>query len=158
MSELESIPFAPDMPTVVELHPDPTLTLSQFVEAQDENAREPLVVSDQGTALPAGGLGFLAGRASDGKTTFAVDFSLHAEAGTDYLGLSFPRPVRVLWIQNEGPREAFREKIGRRLQTWSRPASPRIWDEPASWRLVKMSSSERASACNTSSACTRSTL
>jgi hypothetical protein len=118
---------------------DPTVTLAEFVAARDEDAAEPLVAADEGTMCPSGGLIFLAAKVGDGKTTFTVELSLHASAGIDFLGLRFPRPLRVLVIENEGPREAFRQKLEGRLAHWGGDGEPRIWDVPAEWGQVRIS-------------------
>lgn len=120
---------------------DPTFTLAEFVARRDENARGPLVTAEQGTIIAAHSLTLVPAKAGDGKTTFAVDFSLHAAAGLDFCGLSFPRPLNVLWVQNEGPRDAFQTKLDVRLSSWEH-ATPRIWDEPATWGLMKVSAPE----------------
>ena len=82
----------------------------------------------------------LAAKTGDGKTTFVVELILHAAAGVEYLGLRFPRPLRILIIENEGPREAFREKIERRLADWPHDSElVRVWDEPATWGAIRAS-------------------
>jgi RecA-family ATPase len=118
---------------------DPTVPLSEFVASPDENVAEALATADEGTLAPAGGLIFLAAKVGDGKTTFTVQFVLHASAGIDFLGMSFPRPLRVLIIENEGPREAFRQKLEARLTHWDGDGEPRIWDVPAEWGQVRVS-------------------
>ena len=142
MSETD-IEFGIGMPEVVDLHSDPTKTVREFASSPEEDATEPLVTAEQGTILPAGGLGMLAAKAADGKTTIGVDFSLHAAEGMEYVGLTFPRKLKVLWIQNEGPREAFRAKLEARLASWPEERElPRIWDEPSRWGLMKISTPE----------------
>jgi hypothetical protein len=43
-------------------------------------------------------------------------------------------------VQNEGPREAFRQKLEAAATHWSHATEAvRIWDEPASWGSVKVS-------------------
>jgi 5S rRNA maturation endonuclease (ribonuclease M5) len=118
---------------------DPTVTFAEFVAREDDNPKEPLVTIEQGVALPAGGLALLVATTSHGKTTLAVEFILHASAGLDYLGLSFPRALRVLVIQNEGPRDAFRLKLEARLAHWHHGGEPRIWDVPNEWGMVRLS-------------------
>lgn len=123
---------------------DPTVTLEQFVASRDESSGQPLITSDHGTILPAAGLALFVSRPSAGKTTKAVDLLLHAAAGRDYLErLSFPRPLRILVIQNEGPRDAFIDKIEHKLANWQpqkgETAEPiRIWNEPARWGLIRL--------------------
>jgi hypothetical protein len=117
---------------------DPTATFTEFV-ARKAETKEALVTSAEGTLLPAGGLVIHVAKTGDGKTTMTVEFVQHAAAGIDYLGLSFPRPLRVLVIENEGPREAFRAKLGVRVEFWKDEGEPRIWDVPAEWGTVRLS-------------------
>jgi hypothetical protein len=42
-------------------------------------------------------------------------------------------------IENEGPREAFRSKLARRLTHWMNGGEPRVWDVPAEWGQVRIS-------------------
>jgi hypothetical protein len=119
---------------------DPTVTYSEFVARVDENASEPLLVCDQGSAFLCGSLGLLVAKTGDGKTTLAVAFALHASAGLDFAGFSFPRPLRLLVVQNEGPREAFRQKLAAAAAHWPKALETvRVWDEPESWGSVKVS-------------------
>jgi hypothetical protein len=126
---------APGLPLV-----DPTVTFTEFVANRDENTAEPLIAADEGTLLPAGGLAILAAKVHDGKTTFGVvELVLHACAGVVFVELEFPRPLRVLVIENEGPREAFRQKLEARLATWEHDGTPRIWDSATEWGQVRIS-------------------
>ncbi len=119
---------------------DPSVTVAEFVARVDETQADPLIASEHGTMLPAAGLAILAGKSDDGKTTFAIDLALHSAAGLPFCGLTFPRPVRWLIVENEGPREAFREKLERRLSTWPHPHDGvRIWDEPSRWGQIRAS-------------------
>lgn len=134
--------FAPDMPLVA----DPTVTIDEFVARTPDDTTPPLIECEQGSVLPAGGLGLAAGKTSSGKTTWIVDLCLHAAAGADYCGLTFARPLRVLIVENEGPRESFRQKLERRIAHGPErddQAQPvRIWDEPARWGMVRLSDEE----------------
>ena len=119
LAAVESTPvYVPSSLSGEDVDADPTVTFAEFVASKDETSGEPLITAEQGTVLPPGGLVILAAKTGDGKTTLTVEFVLHASAGLDYLGLSFPRPLRVLVIENEGPREAFREKLEARLEHW----------------------------------------
>jgi AAA domain/Toprim domain len=113
---------------------DPTLTFTEFVARRDESTSGSLITCEQGTLLHAGGLAMLAAIVGHGKTTLSVELVLHAGAGLDYT-----RPLRVLVIENEGPREAFREKLEARLVTWEHDGELRIWDVPPEWGLVRIS-------------------
>jgi hypothetical protein len=119
---------------------DPTVTFAEFVANRDDEQRDPLIsTADHGTLLPAGGFALLAATIGHGKTTWVAELVQHAAAGRDYNGLRFPRPLRVLVIENEGPREAFREKIERRLAIWEHGGEPRIWDVPTAWGQIRIS-------------------
>ena len=69
---------------------DLTVTLTEFVAHRDETAAPPLISSNHGTLCPAAGCVILVAKTGDGKTTFTVEAVLHAAAGIDYIGLSFP--------------------------------------------------------------------
>lgn len=119
---------------------DPTVTFAEFVADRDENTADPLIAAEEGTLLPAGGLAILAAKVHDGKTTLGVvELVLHACAGVEFLRLTFPRALNILVIENEGPREAFRQKLEARLSTWEHDGAPRIWNSPAEWGQVRVS-------------------
>lgn len=143
MSDLDGLQFEPVESVAAEVGPpvgDPTVTLREFVRRESGNVKEPLVLCAQGTLLPAGGLMQVVGPAGEGKTTFAVDLVLHAAAGLDYLCFRFPSPVRVLFIELEGPRMAFRDKVEARLRDWPHDGDIRIWDDDADdpWGSVRL--------------------
>lgn len=58
------------------------------------------------------------GNGGAGKTTLAIDLACHLGAGDDWLGVSVAKPLRVLIIENEGPRAPFRRKLKRKLDAW----------------------------------------
>jgi hypothetical protein len=134
----EAAPAPEDPPFV-----DPTVTFEEFVARTDEHPREPLITTEeQGTLAPAGALILLVAITSHGKTTLAIEFIQHASAGIAYNGLRFARPLSILVIQNEGPRDAFREKLEARLAHWDHGGKPRIWDVPAEWGQIRVSNAE----------------
>jgi hypothetical protein len=90
----------------------------------DEASAEPLLGDRDGTVLAAGGALAFYGDGGAGKTTLGLDQAFHLCAGIDWLGLRVPRPVVVLWIENEGPRGKFREKLRAKFETWDDDASP----------------------------------
>jgi hypothetical protein len=96
--------------------------------------------------MASAGLSLFVAKAGHGKTTFLVDFALNLAAGIDYCDLSVPQPLRVLLVENEGPREAFREKVAARLEHGPRPHERgcfRIWDPPNRWGTMKVSVEEQ---------------
>jgi AAA domain len=54
-----------------------------------------------------------------GKTTLGNDLAFHMAAGDDWLGIAVARSVRVLLIENEGPRPLYRAKLRRKRETWA---------------------------------------
>jgi hypothetical protein len=118
---------------------DPTVTVGEFIARKPDGDLVPLVGSDQGPVIAPASLTLVAGKASAGKTTWAVDLILHAAAGEPYCGLAFPRPLRTLVIENEGPREGFRQKLEARLPHGPSGESLRVWDDPRRWGMVRVS-------------------
>ena len=47
-----------------------------------------------------------------------LDLACHLAAGDDWLGVQVERPMRVLLIENEGPRPFFRDKLKRKQHAW----------------------------------------
>jgi hypothetical protein len=94
--------------------------MDEFV-AVDEPSAEPLLGDEHDTVLSAGGALVFYGDGGAGKTTLEVDLVFHLAAGLDWLGLSVPRPVKVLVIENEGPRGKFRVKLREKLAAWEGP-------------------------------------
>jgi hypothetical protein len=82
---------------------------------------EPIVVdADGSTVIAATGLGMTFGDGGAGKTSFWMDGAMHLGAGESWLGglLTPTRPLRVGWVENEGPQEEFRRKLERKLEAW----------------------------------------
>lgn len=102
-AELDARPFARE--------------LDDFLAAKSD-APAALLGSEREPLLPAGGLLLVAGGAGDGKTTLSTTAALHLASGVEWLGLAVPRPLRVLLIENEGPREPFRAKLERQRTAW----------------------------------------
>jgi hypothetical protein len=90
------------------------LPLDQFI-AEVSDTPASLLGEEEEPLLPAAGLALMFGRGGKGKTTLMVEAALHMAAGVDWLGIRVPRPIRVLFIENEGPREPFRRKLDRRV-------------------------------------------
>lgn len=89
--------------------------------AVDEPGADPLVVSEGGCVIPVGGFVLVYGAGGAGKTTACIDWAVHFAAGTAWLGILEPaHPLRVLLVENEGPRPEFRRKLRRRLDAWQK--------------------------------------
>lgn len=91
--------------------------LEQFVSVTEDVA-EPLVGTPDDSLLPADGLLLMYGDGGAGKTTLSLDALAHLASGTPWLGLQVNRPLRILLIENEGPRGPFRQRLNTKIQTW----------------------------------------
>lgn len=94
------------------------VTLDEFA-AVDEPGAEPVVGTADDVLIPAGGDVLVYGDGGAGKTTLTVDLAVHLAAGDDWLGIPVAHPVRVLLVENEGPRPLFRSKLRRKRQGWT---------------------------------------
>ncbi len=91
--------------------------LEEFA-AQVEEASTPLIGTPNDSLLPSEGLLLMYGDGGAGKTTLTVDAVAHIAAGMPWLQVAIPQPVRVLLIENEGPRGPFRETLAHKLERW----------------------------------------
>lgn len=94
--------------------------LADFAAAVEPSA-EALLGTDDDAPFTAGGTVITYGDGGQGKTTLAIDGLAHLAAGVPWLGLAVPRPLRIVVIENEGPRGRFRRKFRRKLETWTGP-------------------------------------
>jgi AAA domain len=102
------------------------VTVEEFV-AHPVPQAEPIVVDANGsTVIAASGFGLTYGDGGAGKTTLWLDGGLHFAAGDPWLGglLAPTRPLRVGWVENEGPQEEFRRKLERKLEAWRERLPP----------------------------------
>ena len=124
----------------------------EFVDLQVEPPA-PLWGDRETTLIPAGGLVVVAGRPGVGKTTWVVDLACHLAAGQPYpppgddrapAGWPVPRALRVALIENEGPLEMFRDKLGAKLARWPHPpAEAGGWLGIQVWRWGAFSFADR---------------
>jgi hypothetical protein len=89
--------------------------------AVDEASAQPLLGDEEDTVLSAGGALVFYGDGGAGKTTIEVDLVCHLASGSPWLGLPVPAPVRILIVENEGPRGKFRRKLRAKLAAWKGP-------------------------------------
>ena len=68
--------------------------------------------------IPEGGDVMFYGDGGAGKTTLSIDLACHLAAGEDWLEIPVSRPVRVLIVENEGPRALLRKKLRRKAKAW----------------------------------------
>lgn len=100
--------------------------VAEFASVQEEGAR-PLAGEPGDVLVPVGGIVLFYGDGGAGKTTLTIDCGCHLAAGQDWLGIPISEPVRVLVIENEGPRALFRDKLRRKLAGWQgQPFADRI--------------------------------
>jgi hypothetical protein len=78
------------------------------------------------------------GKGGKGKTTFVIDLILHGASGVDYLGLKVERPLNILLVENEGPREPFRRKLERKLESWPHEIKGHIAIHTENWGLARL--------------------
>lgn len=121
--------------------------LSDFI-ADRREAPEPLVGTADDCIIPALGFVLLIAKGGKGKTTFCVEFALHLASGIDYLGLEIPRPLNVLFIENEGPREPFRRKLERKLESWEPELGGQIYVYDQTWGHARLDVPEFVSRLN----------
>ena len=106
--------------------------LEQFAAHTEESAT-PLMGTPNDSLLPSEGLLLMYGDGGAGKTTLTVDAVAHMAAGMDWVQVVIPEPVRVLLIENEGPRGPFRETLAHKLARWdgvSFASNVRVLEEP----------------------------
>lgn len=97
--------------------PDLRFTAVEHFAAVNEPGQEPLARSTAGgTLIPAHGKVLVFGDGGAGKTTLVLDLCFALAAGVSWLGIvDVDRPLRIAWIENEGPRQEFRDKLERKL-------------------------------------------
>lgn len=69
--------------------------------------------------LPEHGFGLVYGKGAAGKTTLVTTMVAALASATPWLGIPVARPVRVLMIENEGPKAPYIEKIERFADQWT---------------------------------------
>lgn len=94
------------------------VTLDEFVAVEEQGGDAVLGTQDAALISAAGDV-MVYGDGGVGKTTLVVDLGCHLAAGDNWLGIEVGRPVRVLVIENEGPRPQFRRKLARKREAWS---------------------------------------
>lgn len=98
-----------------------TAVTAEVFSKGGETSSEPIIGTESENVLPSGALAVVYGAGGTGKTTLVLDVALHLATGSPWLGLDVPRRRRVLWIENEGPRGPFRQKVSAKLTGWQGP-------------------------------------
>jgi AAA domain len=106
--------------------------LDEFI-ATKGSPNPPLIGTEDDNLQPALGLTLTVAKGGKGKTTLGIEKVLHLASGVEWLGFEVPRPVNVLIIENEGPREPFRRKLERRLEHWPHELKGHIYIYDESW-------------------------
>jgi hypothetical protein len=117
------------------------LPLKAFI-AQRVAGAAPLIGTPDDNVLPSGGLMLTGGLAGAGKTTLAIDGAFHLASGVDWLGLKVPEALRVLILENEGPREPFRRKLERKHETWRHAMLGEIYVNVFNWGSLTLKDSD----------------
>jgi hypothetical protein len=120
-----------------------------FVEAsvfatEDEPGAAALVGSEDDNLIPENADVMIYGEGGAGKTTIAIDASVHLAAGDAWLGIAVARPARVGLVENEGARPLFRRKLRRKLSAWtgSPLAEGRLLQLAEPWGRVSLESKD----------------
>jgi AAA domain len=98
------------------------VTTSETFAAEEEEGADPLLGDKDNIVIAQGADVMIYGDGGAGKTTLEIDLACHLAAGDPWLGIPVARPVRVLLVENEGPRALFRRKLKRKLESW--PGAP----------------------------------
>lgn len=80
-----------------------------------EATSEPLLGTTDNTLLPAGGKLLMYGDGGAGKTTLTIDAVSRLAAGEGWIGHHCQRALRILIIENEGPRGKFRQILREKI-------------------------------------------
>lgn len=103
-----------------------TVPLADFANATDDVA-DPLIGTPDETLLPNDGLLLMYGDGGAGKTTLSIDALAHLASGTPWLNIQIPQPIRILLIENEGPRGPFRRRLAAKISAWPhQPFHPNV--------------------------------
>ncbi|MGH2862935.1 MAG: AAA family ATPase [Solirubrobacteraceae bacterium] len=113
------------------------LPLDEFLAAKSD-APSVLIGDEQETLLPAAGLLILFAKGGRGKTTLTIDAAFHLASGRDWLGFKVPAPLRVLILENEGPREPFRQKLAIKHKRWEHEIPGEIFVYVQDWGSLSL--------------------
>ncbi len=119
------------------------LGLDEFIAAESD-VPAALIGDESEVLLPAFGLMILFAKGGKGKTTLTLDAVLHLASGIDWLGATVPRPLRVLFIENEGPREPFRIKLKLRREAWPHEVEGAMFVQTFDWGALSFANPEHA--------------
>jgi hypothetical protein len=117
-----------------------------FAAVREPSAEALLGDRRDSNLVSRGGTVVVYGDGGAGKTTLVLDGAFHLCAGVEWLGLPVER-CRVLWIENEGPRGGFRDKLEEKYETWDGPPLEgrlHVLEEP--WARVSLADPDHRAA------------
>jgi hypothetical protein len=106
-------------------------TLKEFA-THDEPAAAAVLGSEDAALIADDSDVMVYGTGGAGKTTLVIDLAFHLAAGRDWIGIPVARALRVLLIENEGPRPLLRRKLKRKLTAWNGEMGDRlrVYEQP----------------------------
>lgn len=118
--------------------------LDQFLNLPIED-KPPLLGVEGQSAIVAGGLALLGGKAGLGKTTLIVDAIFHMASGLDWLTFTVGRPLNILVIENEGPLRMFQQKLAAKRKAWTHDLQGDIHVQTGAWGWFSFAEAEHHS-------------
>jgi hypothetical protein len=113
------------------------LDLDAFIAERSE-LPVALVGDDDDVLLPHAGLLIEFAKGGRGKTTLTIELAFHCASAMTWLGFPIRRPLRVLFIENEGPRESFRAKLERKRRAWPHRMDGALFIQSMSWGALSL--------------------
>lgn len=92
----------------IPVSPIAVISLAEFLEEPEPDSSPSLLGNG---VIARRSLNILAGEDGVGKTMFAVNLALSLAAGQPFLGFEVSGPVRVLFLEAEGNRYMFRDRV-----------------------------------------------
>jgi hypothetical protein len=114
---LHAVPDGAKAPIASPAGPLRIVPLEEFTSVTEDSAA-PLIGEIDDSLLTASGTLLMYGDGGAGKTTLSIDAMAHLAAGTTWLGNTIPRQLRLLLIENEGPRGPFRRRLHTKIERW----------------------------------------
>ena len=116
------------------------LPLDEFV-ALTIDAPEALIGDESEPILPRAGLLIEFAKGGKGKTTLTIEAAFHLVSAVEWLGFAVARPLNVLFVENEGPREPFRKKLEIKRKLWPHPITGSLHVCVFNWGAVTLKDS-----------------
>ena len=119
-----------------------TVVAVEDFAAIEEPGVDPIVGEREEVLIPAGGDVMVYGNGGAGKTTLTLDLACHIATPRDWLGFKVGAAVRVLVIENEGPRPLMRRKLARKLAAWDGDLGGRVRIVESPWARFTFATAE----------------